>query len=906
MKKLSVLFFLLFLAQTAIAQLWDFKNVNLQGMGYVTGLLIHPNTTLAPNTVYARTDVGGVYRLDNDNQRWIPLMDYYVSRNKGGVTYDVESFALDPQSAATIYASLAGVNLYPNPAPGDIVKSTDNGQTWQSTGFLATNTLMNANAEWRGTGERMAVDPNKSDIIYYGSRTSGLWRKDGSAAWQKVTGGLPASSSNPINQYPGFTFVVFDKSTGTSGNATQTIYVGLWESGIWRTTNGGTTWTNIGGGTKPTRGILNSSGQLLATFAANGGVQRYNGTSWTNITPSGQSGEDFMGISMHSDNPNTILANTFNRKLFRSVNSGTSWTELTMNFPTGSFPAYYNTYSPTNNYSFSPFDWGSTALTIDPNNASRVWMTNGYGVIKTDNIGTGTTSNWMAVMNNLEEIVTIDLKTPPVAGGAHLLAATADMVGWRITDRTVTPAATIADFDFVAFGGSVDFCQNQPQYSCFVGIDQTNLNVKYTGVTSNNGTTWQSLPNQTPGNAGVIAMSADNPQNMVWAPCCWAAPVYTLDGGTTWTPCQGIAAGWQHGGSFWWNGRNLVADRANGNRFYYLDQNDFYYSNDRGATWTKGYNQFPAWHINVTLVSNPWQQGELWATFARSADTITTQHRGLFHTTDGGLTFTELTTIKWANFVTLGKGNDNSTPFLYVHGRREGTNFDAIYKSEDRGLTWIQVSSPAQNQFANINVLEADQRTKDLVYVGTGGRGIFWGSAATPLPVEYLSTLTGRATQAGIELRWATATERSADRFEIQRSADGLAFEPIGSTRAKGQSSNATYYRFLHEKPHLSRNYYRIRQVDQDGSASLTDIVSVDWPVNSFQIYPNPVADHFNVQGNTQWKKIIVRNTQGQIVRTFMSSDKTTLAGLASGIYWMEIFERASTATPVIIRTLKK
>ncbi len=906
MRSFFILQILVLFNQTITAQLWDFKSVNTQGMGYVTGLIIHPNTTLAPNTVYARTDVGGVYRLDHSKQRWIPLMDYYVGRNNGGPTYDVESFALDPQSATTIYASLSGVSYYPNPGPGDILKSTDRGQTWQSMNFKSTNSLINGNGEWRGTGERMAVDPNLSDLIYYGTRTSGLWRKNGASNWQKVTGGLPTSSSDPISDYPGYTFVLFDQSTGTIGSATQTIYVGLWNSGIWRTTNGGAAWTNIGGGMRPTRGVLNSSGNLLVTFANADGVRKYNGSTWANITPPGQSGEDFMGIGIHPTNANTLLASTFNRKLFRSTNGGTGWTELTMNFPAGSFPAYYNTYAPTYNYSFSPFDWGSTALTYDPNNPNQVWLTNGYGVIKTDNIGTGTNSDWYALMENLEEIVTIDIKVPPLEGGAHLIATTADMVGWRIADRTVTPTSTIADFDYVAFGGFTDYCQNQPQYSCYVGIDQTNVNAKYSGVTSDNGATWQSLPNQTPGNAGVIAMSADDPLNMVWAPCCWAPPVYTLDGGNTWTACQGIAAGWQHGGSFWWNSRNLIADRANGNKFYYIDQNELFYSNDRGATWTKGYDQFSSWHVNINLTSNPWQEGELWATFARSADTIGTQHHGLYHSTNGGLHFTELTGIQWASFVALGKGNSNSTPFLYVHGRRAGTNFDAIYKSEDRGQTWIQLSNPAQNQFANINVMEADQQTKDLVYIGTGGRGIFWGSADALLPVAYVSALQGRATSQGVALNWATGTERQTERFEIQHSSNGVNFENIGNVAARGNSNQIVNYQYLDKKPVVGNNYYRLRQIDQNGNATLTNVTVVRWESTTFTVFPNPISDVFEIKSDSKWEYALIRNAQGQVVRSFVSGEKTALNGVPSGMYWLEIFEQKTNLIPTIVPIYKQ
>ena len=110
MKKIFILLFVYVLNIPLNAQYWDFKSVNTQGMGYVTGLIIHPNTTLSPNTIYIRTDVGGVYRFSIDNKQWIPLMDNLIGRNNRGPLYDVESIALDPQSATTIYAALDGVS----------------------------------------------------------------------------------------------------------------------------------------------------------------------------------------------------------------------------------------------------------------------------------------------------------------------------------------------------------------------------------------------------------------------------------------------------------------------------------------------------------------------------------------------------------------------------------------------------------------------------------------------------------------------------------------------------------------------------------------------------------------------------------------------------------------------------
>ena len=99
----------------------------------------------------------------------------------------------------------------------------------------------------------------------------------------------------------------------------------------------------------------------------------------------------------------------------------------------------------------------------------------------------------------------------------------------------------------------------------------------------------------------------------------------------------------------------------------------------------------------------------------------------LLHSTDGGKTFAALNTVSYASFVAFGKGPDANTPDLYVFGRGPGDTADAIYRSEDMGGTWMQISDPARMGFGEINGLEGDMRTRDLVYVALGGRGIVFG-----------------------------------------------------------------------------------------------------------------------------------------------------------------------------------
>src|SRR5882672_5361304 len=78
-------------AQAATADPYTWKNVRIDGGGFVPGIIF--NQTEA-NLIYARTDIGGAYRWDQANQRWIPLLDW-VGQNNWGYN-GVVSIATDP------------------------------------------------------------------------------------------------------------------------------------------------------------------------------------------------------------------------------------------------------------------------------------------------------------------------------------------------------------------------------------------------------------------------------------------------------------------------------------------------------------------------------------------------------------------------------------------------------------------------------------------------------------------------------------------------------------------------------------------------------------------------------------------------------------------------------------------
>ena len=114
-------------------------------------------------------------------------------------------------------------------------------------------------------------------------------------------------------------------------------------------------------------------------------------------------------------------------------------------------------------------------------------------------------------------------------------------------------------------------------------------------------------------------------------------------------------------------------------------------------------------------------------------------------------------------------------------------------------------------------------------------------TSGSPLPIELIS-LTGTAHPNSIVLNWATASEQNNERFDIYRSFDGKSFEKIGEVAGAGDSFQTLRYAFTDEYPYTGINYYRLRQVDYSGDASISPVVSVyyDEDVKYALFYPNP------------------------------------------------------------------
>lgn len=138
----------------------------------------------------------------------------------------------------------------------------------------------------------------------------------------------------------------------------------------------------------------------------------------------------------------------------------------------------------------------------------------------------------------------------------------------------------------------------------------------------------------------------------------------------------------------------------------------------------------------------------------------------------------------------------------------------------------------------------------------------------TPLPVE-LVAFEALQTENYVTLKWNTASEKNAHSFEIERSANGQQFESVLTTRAAGNSKTPVYYSETDFNPLNGLSFYRLKQVDLDGSVAYSDVVAVKRKTSeiTLNVFPNPSNGEFKIEYSTEKNKdvlLVVRDLSGK------------------------------------------
>ena len=159
------------------------------------------------------------------------------------------------------------------------------------------------------------------------------------------------------------------------------------------------------------------------------------------------------------------------------------------------------------------------------------------------------------------------------------------------------------------------------------------------------------------------------------------------------------------------------------------------------------------------------------------------------------------------------------------------------------------------------------------------------------MPVE-LTRFDATAKAQGVNLTWATATEKNNDRFEIQRSATGDEYTTIGTVKGQGSTTMAHDYNFLDSHALAGTSYYRLRQVDTDGTFSFSPVVAVQTEASTkAMLYPNPSANQLILPAGVGMVQYRIFNSLGQTLLSGKATDNDRLdiTSLPKGPFFLEL-----------------
>ncbi len=177
----------------------------------------------------------------------------------------------------------------------------------------------------------------------------------------------------------------------------------------------------------------------------------------------------------------------------------------------------------------------------------------------------------------------------------------------------------------------------------------------------------------------------------------------------------------------------------------------------------------------------------------------------------------------------------------------------------------------------------------------------FGVSNANSIPIE-LQSLTAKPNGASNLVTWTTASEKNNVEFQIERSNNGTNFTSIGTVKGSGSTNSIRYYDFNDEGP-LSINYYRLRQIDLNGTSTVSKVVSVVREKgSSVRFYPSVTGGELTVEvPNNAPISLSISDLTGRIVMTKMvtGTEKIDVSNLSNGTYFL-------TLTNAGIRTTEK
>jgi xyloglucan-specific exo-beta-1,4-glucanase len=334
------------------------------------------------------------------------------------------------------------------------------------------------------------------------------------------------------------------------------------------------------------------------------------------------------------------------------------------------------------------------SLEIDPFDSNHWLYGTGLTVYGGHNLEDWPYVSVSSLADGIEETAILSLISPP--GGAQLLSGVGDVSGFRHEDLDTSPEIAFVN-PLYATTPSLDYAGNSPLSIVRIGNDATTA--EQMALSTDGGATWSPQTLATTGQSGGLVAYSANATSIVWVTS--AAGVLRFADGAV-TTISSIATG-----------DVLASDKVNDSYFYAASTSSFYVSTDGGATFTATASISSSWAVKI--VAHPTIAGDVW--FSTST--------GLYHSTDFGSTFTKISSVSESYAIALGLGTGD---YLNLYGFVSLSDQILLRVSSDEGATWTTIQDSAHGfGSSGSTVLGASLDTEGLVFVGTNGRGIFYG-----------------------------------------------------------------------------------------------------------------------------------------------------------------------------------
>ena len=649
--------------------------------GRITDIEISPSDT---NTFYIGTASGGIFKTLDHGQNWVPIFDNEVSISIGAL-------AIDPTNSDVIYAGSGEANASSNNGafPGNgIYKSTNGGSTWTNIGLPnsenigrivinPTNTniiytaamgrlygtnpergvyrSINSGSTWQkvlfvndSTGcIDIVINPTNPNIVYaamwervkypFGSMRcgagSGVYKSvDGGDTWLQLTNGLPTSDINT-----GRIGITLSKTNPNILYAIYSIYTYGNFNGVYKTTNGGTSWTRTDVGLGD---INNGYGWYFGNIrvdpnnanivyalgmdlwkSTNGGINWNNISSWVHV--------DHHALLINPSNSNSIVSGN-DGGLYFSGDAGNNWNFVPTLPVTQFYCCEIDNLNPLSIYggaqdnstmrtmTGNTNDWeiiyggDGFYVVVDPTDNNNIYCEYQYGQLSYSNDGGYSFYNGMNGINPGDRM---NWNTPFVMDpndntvlyyGSNYLYKSSDMA------HSWTPI-------------SGDLTNNNGDYTSIttIAVAPSNSNVIYVGtddanawVTQNGGTSWTnisaSLPNRyitrvtvAPDSAEVVYITFSGYKYNEYLPHIYRSTNY----GQTW---QDISGNLPQGPI-----NDIIVDPLNSSFLYIATDVGVYVTSDLGANWLALGTGIPIVPVFDLTIHNP-SRTLLAATYGRS------------------------------------------------------------------------------------------------------------------------------------------------------------------------------------------------------------------------------------------------------------------------------------------------